>query len=102
MSSNDEGFIIIRDPNNRPVKAKVLKYRKVKGEDYEYQLEDGTKIKLIIEVNHISKPVDPKTGDFIVNTTTGEPVIHVDWGIRLMTIYSESALRGFKGDNINA
>lgn len=32
-----------------------------------------------------------------VNPKTGEPQININWGVRIMTIYSEEALREIEG-----
>jgi hypothetical protein len=92
--SEDEGYIVIPNPSNPnlPVRAKLLKYKKTKGEDFEYTLDNGTKVKLIIQVDNISRPIDPSTNLPAVNPSTGEPVLNVSWGIRVKTIYSEKAL----------
>lgn len=101
MGQNDEGYIIVPNPLNptQRLKAKVLDYQKIKGEDHLYRLEDGTKIKLVIEVDTISRPIDPETGKTVFNPTTGEPVININWGVRVMTMYSAQALDEFKGAN---
>lgn len=96
---SDEEFIVLHDANNQPVKAKLVKYIQIKGEDPVYELEDGTKIRPKVEVDYIARPIDPKTGNFAVNPMTGEPVININWGLRVMTTYSEAALSGFRENN---
>lgn len=83
------------NPDNK-VKVKLLKYEKTRGEDFEYQLKDGTKIQLKFDVNSIYRPIDESTGKPAVNSKTGEPVITINWGVRVNTIYSEKALSEFK------
>jgi hypothetical protein len=99
MGQNDEGYIIIPNPINptQRVRAKVLDYQKIQGEDHIYRLNDGTRIKLVVEVDTISRPIDPESGKPVVNPATGEPVININWGVRVMTMYSAQALDGFKG-----
>lgn len=95
MSSEDEGYILVPNPNNpnQPIKAKLLRFRPTRGEEYEYTLDDGTRIRLVVDVESIFRPIDPKTGKPAVNPKTGEPQININWGVRVMTIYSEAALR---------
>jgi hypothetical protein len=99
MDADEDEYIVIPDPNNpsESIRAKLLKYEKIKGEDHEYRLNDKTKIKLILDVDSISRPIDPKTNKPAVNPTTGEPVINISWGVRVRTIYSEAALNEYKG-----
>ncbi len=101
MTSNNDSYIIIRNPNNpnQHVRAKLLRHQKIRGEDHEYELEDGTRIRLILDVDNISRPIDPETNRPAINPTTGEPVINISWGFRVMTVYSERALREFGGSN---
>jgi hypothetical protein len=64
MNSGDDGYIMVPNPNNpnQSVRAKLLEYDKVSGQDYEYKLRvDGTKIRLILDVDTISRIIDPIT-----------------------------------------
>jgi hypothetical protein len=101
MSSDDEGYIVVTDPinPNHTVRAKLLKYEKVGGQDYEYKLPDGTRIRLIIDVDTISRVMDPKTNQPAVNPKTREPIYSISWGVRVRTIYSEDALNQTRSDN---
>jgi hypothetical protein len=98
MSAEEDGYIMIPNPSNpsQAIRAKLLKYDKIKGEDHEYRLKDGTRIKLILEVDTISRPMDPQTDYPAVNPATGEPLINISWGVRVKTIYSEEALNKFR------
>ena len=60
MSSDEEGYIMVPNPSNptQSVRAKLLRYEKVAGENYEYKLPDGTKIQLITDVDTISRVVN--------------------------------------------
>ena len=100
MSSDDEGYIVSPNPSNpsQPIKSKVLRFKKIKGEDYEYVLDDGTKIKLIIDMTNITRPIDPNTKKLSRNPLTKEPIINITWGVRVMTTYSEKALEKINGD----
>jgi hypothetical protein len=98
MVSRDEEFIVVPNPNdpNRPIRAKLLRYHQTRGQENEYNeytLEDGTRIRLFIDVESIYRPFDPVTGNLAVNPKTGEPQININWGVRIMTVYSEKALR---------
>lgn len=101
MATDEQGYIIINDPlnPNRNVRSKLLKYDITKGEDYELRLEDGSKIILNVQIDSISRPIDPQTNNPSVNPITGEPVYHVRWGMRVNTIYSEKALNEARGGN---
>jgi hypothetical protein len=52
-------------------------YEKVAGEDDEYKLPDGTKIQLIMDVDTISRIIDPMTNRPAVNPRTGEPMYNI-------------------------
>lgn len=96
-ASDEEGYVVQRDPSNpnRTVRAKLLRYEKISGEDHEYRLQDGTRIRLVVDVENITRLIDPTTNQPAINPVTGEPVINISWGLRINTIYSERALREF-------
>jgi hypothetical protein len=101
MSSAEEGYIVLPNPNDpsQLVKAKLLKFKKTSGNDHEYTLDDGTRIRLVVDVENIYRPLDPNTGKLAANPKTGEPQININWGMRIMTIYSEKGLREIEGAN---
>jgi hypothetical protein len=49
MSSDEAEYIMVPNPNNpsQRIKARLLAWEKTSGEDYEFKLKDGTRIKLI-------------------------------------------------------
>ena len=92
--SAEERFVIVphpRDPTKR-VKAKVVKFKVLKEDWNEYELENGTLIRVILNVNHISMPIDPETGEFIKNPETGEPIYNLNWNVRIVTLYPKKIL----------
>jgi hypothetical protein len=103
MAADDQGqgYIVVNDPinPNRMVRAKLLRYDTIRGQDYEFRLEDGIRIALNLQLDSISQPLDPQTGNPAVNPMTGEPVYHIRWGMRVNTIYSEDALNRVRGEN---
>ena len=79
MSSDEDGYIIVPNPNNpnQPVRAKLLEFDKVSGQDYEYKLRvDGTKIRLALDVDTISRIIDPVTNRPAVNPKNQCLVFH--------------------------
>jgi len=100
--SSDDGYIMVPNPNNpnQSVRARLLEYDRVSGQDYEYKLRvDGTKIRLILDVDTISRIIDPITNRPAINPRTGEPMYNISWAVRVRTIYSEQALNETRGNN---
>jgi hypothetical protein len=84
MRSDEDGYIIVPNPNNpnQNVRAKLLDFDKVSGQDYEYKLRvDGTKIRLVLDVDTISRIIDPVTNRPAVNPKTREPVFNISWAV---------------------
>jgi hypothetical protein len=64
------------------------------------RLPDGSTITLNVQIESISRPIEPQTGKPFVNPTTHEPVYNIRWGMRVNTTYSEAALNEARGENM--
>jgi hypothetical protein len=102
MAAKEQGYIVVNDPfnPNRMVRARLLEYQTIRGEDYLLRLRDGSTITLNVQIESVSRPIEPQTGKPLVNPITREPVYHVRWGMRVNTTYSEAALNEARGENM--
>lgn len=99
MPQDTEGYTVLQHPF-RPgeiIRAKVLKFKTVKEDWNEYELDDGTRVRIKMEVNLIAAPIEPTTGSPLMNPQTGEPVINANWTVRFVTQFSEEALKKYAG-----
>jgi len=59
------------------IKAKDLKFKVIKEDWNEYELEDGTIIRVKLIATKISRGIDPKTGNIFYIEDRGEPLYNV-------------------------
>ena len=99
MAAESEGFTLLQNPfkQGQIIRAKILRPKTTKEHWNEYELDDGTKVRIKMEVNLIAAPLDPATGAPLQNPQSGEPVIHANWTVRIVTQFSEAALRNYLG-----
>ena len=99
MAAGGEGFTLLQNPfkQGQIIKAKILKTKTAKEHWNEYELDDGTKVRIKMEMNLIAAPLDQATGVPLQNPQTGEPVIHLNWTVRIVTQFSEAALKNYPG-----
>lgn len=99
MQDDAEGFTLLQNPfkPGEIIRAKILKPKTAKEHWNEYELDDGTRVRIKMEVNLIAAPIDPTTGAWMQNPQTGEPVIHANWSVRFVTQFSENALKKYAG-----
>jgi len=68
------------------VQGRVLEIKHSKEYWNEYELEDGTIVKVKLCVNHISIPLDPVTKKPL-KKPNGEPIFNVNWTIHIVPLY---------------
>ncbi len=73
-----EKFINVPDPRNpnKLTKGLVVNFRTVKEDWNEYELDDGTRVRVKLVVQSIAYVIDPETGEILRNPLN-EPVINV-------------------------
>ena len=99
MAQDADSYTVLQHPF-RPgeiIRAKVLKSRTIKEDWNEYELEDGTRVRIKMEVNLFAAPIDPTTGAPLVNPQSGEPVIHANWTVRMVTQFSGETIKKYTG-----
>ncbi|RLE78849.1 MAG: hypothetical protein DRJ51_08845 [Thermoprotei archaeon] len=74
----EKRFINVPDPRNpkRLTKGLIVKFKPVKEEWSEYELEDGTRVRAKLVVQSIAYVIDPDTGEIMRNPLK-EPIINV-------------------------
>lgn len=94
FKSEEDIYVIIPHPRNPAIKVKGKLVKIVRKEEgwNEYELENGTIIRIALNVNHIAIPIDPETNDIITNPDTGEPIYNANWNVRIVALFKESAL----------
>jgi hypothetical protein len=97
MQGDAEGFTLLQNPfkPGEIIRAKILRTKTAKEHWNEYELDDGTMVRIKMEVNVIAEPVDPTTGGPLQNPQTGEPVIHANWTVRIVTQFSDAAIKKY-------
>jgi len=88
---------MVPDPRNpkRMIKGRVVNFKTLKEDWNEYELEDGTIVKIKIVVQSIAYVIDPESGEILRNPM-GEPVINVRHGVVITATFPKEVLQ--KGD----
>ncbi|HDI32182.1 MAG TPA: hypothetical protein ENF80_05140 [Thermofilum sp.] len=90
-------YINVPDPRNpkRLTRGLVVNFKTLKESWNEYELEDGTKVKVRLVAQSISYVLDPETGE-IMRNPLGEPVINVRHSIIVTAEFPEENLQEVK------
>jgi hypothetical protein len=85
MRMSEKLYIKTRHPREKNVfvDGELEKVKKREEQPNVYELEDGTIISVYLDLDSVSYPIDPKTGDYF-RDESGEKVHSIDYHVRVV------------------
>ena len=88
-----ERFVMVPDPRDprKFIRGRVVGFKALKEDWNEYELEDGTRVRVKLVVQSISYALDPSTGE-VIRSPSGEPVLNVKHSVVVAALFPEERL----------
>jgi hypothetical protein len=95
---NKKRTISVIDSPKGKIEAEDLEFKVVREEPNVYDLEDGTRLKIRLVLNKVSRGIDPETKKafFLPND---EPLYNANWGVSIFAEVPRETTKRLKGGN---
>jgi len=89
----EQHFVRVPDPrgSRKILLGKVIDFKTLKEDWNEYELSDGTIVKVKLVAQSISYVIDPEKND-IMRNDLGEPVINIRYTVIISPIFTDKKL----------